>query len=150
MNTRYSRHGRFTLVPIVPISKLPLPYYESVSAGFPSPADDYQEAKLKLDDYLIKNPSSTFFVKVEGLSMQGAGIYPGDLLIVDRSLEAKNKDVIVAVIDGEFTVKRLILSKGKVYLKPENKKYSIMEIDEYAQFMVWGVVTHVIHKPYVL
>jgi DNA polymerase V len=104
-------HPKGILVPIIPLSTMAvkLPFFQStVSAGFPSPADDYLEARLSLDELVIRNPSSTFFVKVEGHSMTGAGIYPEDILVVDRSKKAKPNDVIIAAIDGEFTVKRLI------------------------------------------
>lgn len=139
-------------VPVIPIEHIrtTLPYFESVSAGFPSPADDYIEEKLNLDKYLIKNPSSTFFVRVSGSSMIGAGIYPNDILIVDRSLEPKNKDVVIALINGELTVKRFIKASGKFYLKPENPDFKPIEIPQEGEFMVWGIVTNVIHKPYEL
>lgn len=152
MNRERNRSQDAAVVPVLPISilDLELPFFQSVSAGFPSPADDYLEQRLSLDKYLIKNPSSTFFVKVEGVSMSGAGIYPDDILIVDRSLEAKNKDVIVAVLEGEFTVKRLIVHKGRYFLKAEHPDYPTIELEEQAEFMVWGVVTNVIHKPYEL
>jgi DNA polymerase V len=150
MNVKHGSKG--TVVPVIPISVLSaeLPFYASVAAGFPSPADDYMEERLSLDKYLIKHPDSTFFVKVEGHSMTGAGIYPDDILIVDRSLKAKAGDVIVAVLDGEFTVKRLAREAGRYFLKPEHPDYAPIPIEEGAAFMVWGVVTNVIHKPYEL
>ncbi|WP_353483753.1 translesion error-prone DNA polymerase V autoproteolytic subunit [Haliscomenobacter sp.] len=139
-------------VPVIPIERIRtiLPYFESVSAGFPSPADDYVEEKLSLDRYLIKNPASTFFLRVSGTSMTGAGIYPNDILIVDRSLEPKNKDVVIALIDGELTVKRFIKANNKFYLKPENPDFKPIEIPQDREFMIWGVITNVIHKPYEL
>jgi DNA polymerase V len=124
---------------------LPL-YSSSVQAGFPSPADDHLEKKLDLNEHLIDHPAATFFVKVSGESMKGAGINDGDLLIVDRSLEVRDKSIIVAVVNGDFTVKRLIKKKGKVLLKPENKAYPVIEITEESEFEVWGVVTNVIHS----
>ena len=123
-----------------------IPYYPSIQAGFPSPADDYMEEKLDLNRFLIKNPSSTFYVKVEGVSMIGAGIYPKDILIVDRSLRAKNNDVIIALVDGEFTVKRLSLQADKVLLLAENPTYKPIDVSE-MDFQVWGIVTYVIHNP---
>lgn len=123
-----------------------IPYYPSIQAGFPSPADDYMEDKLDLNHFLIKNPSATFYVKVEGVSMVGAGIYPKDILIVDRSLRAKNNDVIIALVDGEFTVKRLSLQADKVLLLAENPTYKPMDVSE-TDFQVWGIVTYVIHNP---
>jgi DNA polymerase V len=128
--------------------KLYIPLYASlVQAGFPSPADDYIHQKLDLNEYLVDKPSSTFFVKVEGESMIGAGIFPNDLLIVDRSKTVKENDVILAILEGEFTVKRFKTLNGKVYLSPENKLYQVIEVTKDMDFEVWGVVTNVIHKP---
>jgi DNA polymerase V len=117
-----------------------------VPAGFPSPAADYQEDKLDLNKHLIRHPAATFFVRVAGDSMIGAGIHCGDLLVVDRSLEPKNKNVVIAVLDGEMTVKRIRIRKKKITLEPENENYCAWEIAEDTQFEVWGVVTSVIHK----
>lgn len=125
--------------------KLPL-FLESVSAGFPSPADDYMQAKLDLNELLVKNYSATFFVRVVGDSMKDVGIFTGDMLVVDRSLEAKDGNIVIAVIDGELTVKRLSRIKNKIYLLPENKDYEPIEITEQMQFEVWGVVSTVIHS----
>ena len=122
------------------------PLFESVSAGFPSPAADYADKKLDLNDLCIRNPSATFFIRVAGDSMQGAGIYDGDILIVDKSLTAKTRDVIVAVIDGEFLVKRLCRQGNRVFLAAENFHYSPILIEENTDFQVWGVVTKVIHN----
>ena len=117
-----------------------------VSAGFPSPAADYEEGKLDLNKHLIKNPAATFFVRVTGDSMVGAGIHHGDMLIVDRSLEPKDKNVVIAVINGELTVKRIRIKKKKIILEPENEDYPTQEITEETEFEVWGIVTNVIHK----
>lgn len=116
-----------------------------VSAGFSSPAADYEEDKLDLNKYLIKHPAATFFVRVTGDSMMGAGIHSGDLLVVDRSLEPRDKSVVIAVIDGELTVKRIRIGKKKITLEPENENYSVQQITEDTDFQVWGVVTNVIH-----
>lgn len=116
-----------------------------VSAGFPSPADDYLEGKLDLNQHLIKHPAATFFVRVTGDSMTGAGIHSGDLLIVDRSLEPADNTVVIAIVDGELTVKRLSRQQGRLLLLPDNDKYQPMEIRE-DSLQVWGVVTHVVHK----
>ncbi len=116
-----------------------------VSAGFPSPAEDYIEDQLDLNKYLIKHPSATFFVKVKGDSMIDAGIHSGDILIVDRAIDPGNKKVVIAVIDGELTLKRIRMIKGKLFLVPENNKYKPVEITEEMDFNVWGVVTNVIH-----
>lgn len=124
--------------------ELPL-FLEAVSAGFPSPAEDYLEGKLDLNDYLIMNPASTFLVRVTGDSMKNAGIHSGDLLVVDRSLEAKDGNIVIAVIDGELLVKRLKLIKNKYYLLPENSNFKPIEITETMSFEVWGVVSTVIH-----
>jgi DNA polymerase V len=125
--------------------ELPL-FLESVSAGFPSPADDYMEGKLDLNDYLVRNPSATFFVRVTGDSMIGAGIYSGDILIVDRSLAPKDDNIIIAVIDSDLTVKRLGKRNDRFVLMPENPKYEPIEIKPEMNFEVWGVVTSVIHN----
>ncbi len=119
----------------------------SVPAGFPSPADDYLEPKLDLNQFLIKHPSATFFVRVQGESMINAGIHNGDILIVDRALEPKNGDIAVCVIDGEFTVKRLQIIENELYLASENGDFSPIKVTEFQDFKVWGVVTFVIHKP---
>ena len=116
-----------------------------VSAGFPSPADDYIENCLDLNKHLIKHPAATFFVRVKGDSMIDAGIHSGDILIVDRSLDATDKKVVIAVIDGELTVKRVRIIDKKLYLLPENNEFSSTEITESMDFTIWGVVTNVIH-----
>jgi DNA polymerase V len=116
-----------------------------VSAGFPSPADDFIEDKIDLNEKLIRHPAATFFVRARGSSMRGAGIADGDLLVVDRALEAKNNSVIIAVVNGEFTVKRFIKKGKKAYLLPENRSYKPIEITGDLDFTVWGVVTNVIH-----
>ena len=116
-----------------------------VSAGFPSPADDYIENRLDLNKHLIQHPAATFFVKVKGDSMIEAGIHSGDILIVDRALEATDKKVVIAVIDGELTVKRIRIIEKKIYLLPENRDYRPTEITDEMNFEIWGVVTNVIH-----
>ena len=115
-------------------------------AGFPSPADDYLEGKLDLNRHLIKHPAATFFVRVTGDSMIGAGIHSGDLLVVDRSLEPADKNVVVAVLDGELTVKRLFKQNGLLRLLPENLNYQPIEITSQQTIEIWGVVTSVIHS----
>ena len=125
--------------------KLLLLFENPVSAGFPSPADDLIDKKLDLNEHLIKTPAATFFVRVQGESMKGAGILDQDLLVVDRSLTPKSGQVIVAVIDGEFTVKRFKKTGGRLFLCPENPKYRSIEILEGMDFVVWGVVTYAIH-----
>ena len=115
-------------------------------AGFPSPADDYLEGKLDLNRHLIKHPAATFFVRVTGDSMIGAGIHSGDLLVVDRSLEPADKNVVVAVLDGDLTVKRLFKQNGVLRLLPENLNYQPIEITAQQTIEIWGVVTSVIHS----
>jgi len=115
-------------------------------AGFPSPADDYIEGKLDLNAYLVRHPSATFFVRVAGDSMIEAGIHDGDILVVDRAVRSRSGHVVVAVLDGEFTVKRLRLTAGRVVLQPANPVYPAIEVAEEADFEIWGVVTAVIHK----
>ncbi|MEI6127641.1 MAG: translesion error-prone DNA polymerase V autoproteolytic subunit [Pseudomonadota bacterium] len=121
-------------------------YSAQVSAGFPSPAEDYIDKKLDLNEHLIKHPAATFFVKVEGNSMINAGIHSGDMLIVDRALEPADKKIVIAVLNGEMTVKRIRKIKDKLYLMPENDTYQPTEITEDSAFQIWGVVTNVIHK----
>lgn len=129
----------------IPIKFLPPLYSSKIRAGFPSPADDYIEENLDLND-LIARPSATFFVRVSGNSMQGAGISDGDILIVDRSVSIQTGKIIIAVIDGFLTVKRLLKKNGKVYLCPENSEFSPIELKEENDIHVWGVVTKVIHE----
>lgn len=124
--------------------KLPV-FLGRLPAGFPSPADDYIEGKLDLNRHLIKHPAATFFVRVSGDSMIEAGIHTGDLLVVDRSLEAVDGNVIVAALDGELTVKRLHKRGKTVRLLPANKNYQPIDITEQQSFEIWGVVTNVIH-----
>lgn len=125
---------------------LPLPLAEAACpAGFPSPADDFLEKRLDLNEHLVKNPASTFFVRVAGDSMTGAGIHDGDLLVVDRSLRPADGNVVIAVLDGELLVKRLLRSGGRVRLTPENPAYETIEIHSGSDFTVWGVVTNVVH-----
>lgn len=124
--------------------KLPV-FLGRLPAGFPSPADDYIEGKLDLNRHLIKHPAATFFVRVTGDSMLDAGIHSRDILIVDRSLEAIDGNVIVAVLDGELTVKRLYKRNNVLRLLPANKDYQPIEIQAQQSFEIWGVVTNVIH-----
>ncbi len=125
-----------------------IPYVISkVSAGFPSPADDYLEKNLSIDKLLIKNQASTFLIRVGGDSMINIGIYEGDILIIDRSLDAKSKDIVIASIFDELTVKRLIFdTQGNPQLKAENPLYSNIEIKNKEDLIIWGVVTSAIHQ----
>jgi len=120
-------------------------FMSKVAAGFPSPAEDYVEGSLDLNTYLVKHPAATFFVRVTGDSMIGAGIHPDDLLIVDRSLEPADKKVVIAVVEGDITVKRFRRRGGRVFLEPENDAYAPLEVTDGMAFEVWGVVTSVVH-----
>lgn len=127
-------------------SRRPQPLYASrVQAGFPSPADDYIEGALDLNEHLIRHPAATFFVRATGDSMLGAGIHPGDLLVVDRALHPADGRVVIAVLDGELTVKRLRLRDGRVQLVAENPAYAPITLANDAELVVWGVVTSVVH-----
>jgi DNA polymerase V len=117
-----------------------------VAAGFPSPADDYIERPLDLNEHVIKHPSATYFVRASGDSMNGAGIFNGDLLIVDRSLEPIHGKVVIAEVDGQLTVKRLSKLKDHFSLQSENVNYPPIELQEGNEVVVWGVVTHVLHN----
>ena len=117
-----------------------------ISAGFPSPADDFRDNKISLDRVLVKNKEATFYAKVSGQSMIGAGLDDGDLLVVDKSLEPQDNKIAVCFIDGEFTVKRLQVTKEAVFLLPANPAYDPIQISEENNFQIWGIVTHVIKK----
>lgn len=121
-------------------------YVSRVKAGFPSPADDFIETRLSLDEALITHPVATFFLRVDGDSMQDAGILHGDMLIVDRAVKAEDNHIVVAVVDGEFTVKRLRKSQGRIYLIPANGEYQPIEVTEEMECAVWGVVRYAIHE----
>ncbi len=115
-----------------------------ISAGFPSPADDFLDINIDLNKYLIKNPSTTFYGRVRGDSMIDAGIHDGDLLIIDKSLEPINKKIAVCFIDGEFTVKRIKIEKDSVWLIAENQNYKPIKVTKDNDFIIWGIVTNVI------
>ena len=129
-------------------SLIPVPYLLSrISAGFPSPADDYIENNLSLSELLIRNHLSTFLMKTSGDSMMDVGINDGDILVVDRSIEPKNRDIVIAILEGNLTVKRLLFkTKGSVVLKSENTAYKDIKIPESADLEIWGVVTSAIHQ----
>lgn len=124
--------------------KLPL-YGGKVAAGCPAPTDDYIEGMLDLSEHLIHDPASTFFVRVTGYSMINSGIHPDDILIVDRSLEARHGKIVIAAVEGELTVKRLYKKQGQVRLMPENDDFEAIEIGAEETLHIWGVVTNVIH-----
>ena len=118
----------------------------SVSAGFPSPADDYTEENIDLNEYLIQNPFSTFFIRVKGDSMINSGIQDQDLIVVDKSLIAKPGDIVIAMIDESFTVKRLEKKDDIFYLKAENHNYPDLYLENYSNMQIWGVVIYSIHN----
>ncbi|MGS5405753.1 LexA family protein [Acinetobacter junii] len=119
---------------------------EKVSAGFPSPAQDYIDKKIDMNEHLISNECATFIVKVGSLSMKNAGIDIDDELIVDRSLDAKHDDIVVALIDNEFTVKRLKIEQHRTWLKAENPDYDDIHLKDGQQLIIWGVVTFILKK----
>jgi DNA polymerase V len=118
-----------------------------VKAGYPSPTGDLQEEKINLADILIKRPNSTFLIRVSGNSMDGVGIKNGDIIVVDRSLDPKDGDIALCVLNGEFTLKRLkFKSNGEIYLVPENPNFKEIKVKETDDFQIWGIVTYIIHK----
>lgn len=121
-------------------------FLTSVSAGFPSPAEDYIEGRLDLNKHLIKHPVATFYVRVAGDSMIDAGIHPGSILVVDRAVEADDGDIVIARINDELCVKRLGIKDGQVWLLPENAAYEPIEVTEEMEFEVWGRVMHSIRS----
>ena len=125
--------------------RVPL-YSHKVAAGFPSPADDYIEGRLSLDEHLIQNKNATFFVRAKGNSMTGAGIFDGDLLVVDKSLSPSSGDIVIAIVDGDLTVKRYIRRAEKVILKAENPSFKEIELQDGQELQVWGVVTSTVKK----
>jgi DNA polymerase V len=128
-------------------SELKIPFIkEGVSAGFPSPAADFMETNIDLNKELSENQLATFYIKVKGNSMIDAGIDDKDVLVVDRSLEPQNNKIAICFIDGEFTVKRILVEKECLYLMPENASYSPIKITEENQLIIWGIVTYVIKK----
>jgi len=121
-------------------------FLDKISAGFPSPATDYMENKLDLNEYLIKHPAATFIVKASGSSMINADIYSGDLLIVDRSLTPRNNSIVIASIFGDLTVKKIKKKEKSIFLVSANKEYPNIEVREEMECFVWGVVTYIIHE----
>ena len=127
-------------------SVLDLPCANNISAGFPSPADDYMDMSLDLNKELINNPNATFYGRVKGNSMQDVGIQNGDVLVIDRSLDPTNDAIAVCFIDGDFTVKRVHVEGSKCFLIPENDAYDPIPVGEDNDFIIWGIVTYVIKK----
>ncbi len=129
---------------LTPVQQIPL-YGHKVSAGFPSPADDYVEDQLDFNQLLVHSKSATFFLRVKGDSMINAGIHDGDIIVVDRSIEPIDRSIVVAVVDGEFTVKRLALCNGVTELHAENPKNAPICFKEGQELTIWGVVTSSVH-----
>ena len=119
---------------------------DGLSAGFPSPAGDFKQERISLDKELIKNKEATFFARVSGESMINAGLEDGDLIVIDRSIEPANNKIAVCFVEGEFTVKRLIVKKDRIWLKPENSSYKPIEVKDEDRLIIWGIVTNVIKK----
>jgi len=119
---------------------------EGISAGFPSPADDFKELRISIDQEVVRNEEATFYARVSGESMQGAGLDDGDLLVIDRSLEPQNNKIAVCFLDGEFTVKRHKVELDCIYLMPENKNYQPIKVSEGDELIIWGIVTYVVKK----
>lgn len=117
-----------------------------ISAGFPSPALDYEKSRIDLNEIIIKNPEATYYAKVDGDSMKNAGITDGDILVIDKSIEAQDGHIAVCFLNGEFTLKRLSFKQGTLWLMPENQLYKPIKVEEESDFRVWGVVTYVIKK----
>ena len=126
-------------------NSIELPFIsDGIKAGFPSPAADFDESKISLDNVLVKNREATFYAKASGTSMIGAGIDDGDILVIDRSLEPKNNKIAVCCIDGEFTIKRIVVAKDGVYLTPENPAFQPIKVTDENELIIWGIVTYVI------
>lgn len=141
------RFKRDILYPAQNSERIRLPLFShKVVGGFPSPADDYIQDRISLDEHLIANKDATFFVRVQGNSMIGAGIFDGDLLVVDKSIAPTCGQIVVAIIDGESTVKRLVLRDNKTILKAENRRFKDIELQEGQELQVWGVVTATVKK----
>tara|TARA_B100000579_G_scaffold325016_1_gene274774 strand:+ start:58 stop:504 length:447 start_codon:yes stop_codon:yes gene_type:complete len=140
LKSSYSSSKEVSSTLLVPLVK------ETISAGFPSPAEDHIELGIDLNRYLIKNPISTFFLRVSGNSMNNAGIYNNDLLIIDRSINPIPGHIVVALLDGEFTLKRLVKKKNNYYLKAEKENYPAINLYEYTNIQIWGVAIYSIHE----
>ena len=141
------KHKNLDLFTIINNTQINTPIFlDKVSAGFPSPATDYMENKLDLNEYLIKHPAATFIVKANGSSMTSASIYSDDLLIVDRSIVPKNNNIVIASIFGDLTVKKLKKKEKSLFLVSANSDYPSIEVKEEMECFIWGVVTYIIHE----
>ena len=140
LKSSYSYSKEVSSALVIPLVK------ETISAGFPSPAEDHIELGIDLNRYLIKNPISTFFLRVSGNSMNNAGIYHNDLLIIDRSINPIPGHIVVAILDGEFTLKRLVKKQNNYYLKADKENYPAINLYEYTDIQIWGVAIYSIHE----
>jgi len=141
----FHNHNPLEIFPIITDTKLKLPLVDTgISAGFPSPADDFLDSSIDLNKALIKNKDATFYGRVKGDSMIGAGLNDGDLLIIDKSIEPKDGKIAVCFIDGDFTVKRIKMTKDVIWLIAENKNYKPIKVTKDNDFIIWGIVTNVI------
>lgn len=128
-------------------TSLELPLFETgINAGFPSPADDFNELKIDLNEYLVRNPSSTFYGRINGDSMRDLGIFEGDLAVIDRSLDLVNNKIALCWVDGGFTIKTVRMENKECWLIPANANFKPIQITEENQFIVWGIVTFIIKK----
>ena len=142
-----SKHKNFDFFSVIKNTQINIPVFlDKISAGFPSPATDYMENKLDLNEYLIKHPAATFIVKASGSSMIDVDIYSGDLLIVDRSINPKNNNIVIASIFGDLTVKKLKKKEKSFFLISANDEYPSIEVKEEMECFIWGVVTYIIHE----
>ena len=142
-----SKYKNLDLFSIIKNTQINIPVFlDKVSAGFPSPATDYMENKLDLNEYLIKHPAATFIVRASGFSMTNANIYSDDLLIVDRSITPKNNNIVIASIFGDLTVKKLKKKEKSLFLVSANEDYPSIEVKEEMECFIWGVVTYIIHE----
>ncbi|NCA22021.1 MAG: LexA family transcriptional regulator [Crocinitomicaceae bacterium] len=144
MNTQpIQRFKNLEIYPCSVKSTMPLPLIaEGISAGFPSPAMDFEDIAIDLNRELIKNPATTFYGRVKGHSMRDAGIFNNDLLVIDRSLQVSNNKIAVCYVDGEFTIKRINIEKDCVWLIPENDSYKPIKVTSESELIIWGVIIH--------
>jgi DNA polymerase V len=144
-NQTFHRIKNFEYYPCSTKTNLRLQYISNgISAGFPSPAMDFEDSTIDINKELIKNPSSTFYGRVKGHSMRDAGIFDNDLLVIDKSLQISNNKIAVCYIDGEFTIKRVIIEKDCIWLKPENDSYKPIKVTPEMDLIIWGIIIHAI------
>lgn len=145
MKSSYPQSKFLTIYPAAVDFELNIPIaLTTISAGFPSPAMDFEDLAIDLNKHLIKHPSATYYGRVQGDSMQDEGIDDGDLLVIDKSLDPENGKIAVCFVDGEFTVKRIKIEKEACWLIAANKKYQPIKVTKDNEFLIWGIVTHVI------